>query len=128
MFETCANVCFIFNIILLSRFCLHSGISVWFITQTSLQSWANGQEHLLYGFKYKYAACLHRSSTLQEPGRRDSKGRLLDAMLPPERRSSFQGICDVAVSMLCINKVKKLRVTLRVTWLLYLFTCDPVMF
>lgn len=32
-----------------------------------------------------------------EPGRRDSKGRLLDAMLPPERRSSFQGICDVAM-------------------------------
>ena len=49
-------------------------------------------------------ASLRRASTqslgpvvVPEPGRRDSSGRLIDVPGQP-RRSSFQGICETAVS------------------------------
>ena len=50
-------------------------------------------------------ASLRRASTqslgpvvVPEPGRRDSSGRLIDVPGQP-RRSSFQGICETAVSL-----------------------------
>lgn len=47
----------------------------------------------------------------QEPGRRDSRGRLLDAIPNQSRRSSFQGLSESVVSKISLNWLCKILVS-----------------